>query len=469
MSVTTTRNTRLTRGQSAHMHALLEFYSPSAALLDARPLTPARGVIWSVASLFAACALAAGLVPIDKVVTAPGKVVAAQSTIVVQPLETSIVREIDVHDGQVVRAGELLARLDPTFAMSDRTATGEQVASLRAEVERLRAEAADGEYHPSTNDAAALVQQAIFAQRRSQRAFKLENYQQKIAALQSTLDKAQDDIQSFKQRMQVAATVEGKRGELARLGWGSQLNLLQATDQRMSMQAGLQEAQHTARSATGDLQAMRAEAAGEEQTWKAQISQDLTDATRKLEDMQGNFTKNMLRSQLVELRAPQDATVLSLAPISVGSVLQSGDQFLKLVPLHAKQEIDATVAGSDAGFVHVGDKVNVKFDTLPFAQYGSASGTVSVVSPDSFTSSETAEQAVAHGTQPAGYQDPMRGQSFYRIKVAIDQVGLHDTPSGFVIAPGLPVTADVMVGKRTVLGYLFNAVLPVMSQGMREP
>ena len=469
MSITTSSGTRLTRGQSAQMPSLLEFYSPSAALLETRPIAPARGVVWSVAGLVAACTLAAGLVPIDKVVTAPGKVVAASSTIVVQPLETSIVREIDVHEGQVVHAGDLLARLDPTFTASDKTATGQQLASLRAEVERLQAEAANAEYRPSVSDAAALVQESIFAQRRSQRAYKLENYRQKIDSLQGTLKKALGDIQSYTERMQVAAAVEGKRAELERLGWGSQLNRLAATDQRMSMQAGLQEAQQTARSAASDLQAMRAEAAGEDQTWKAQISQDLTDASRKLDDMQGTFTKNSLRSQLVELRASQDATVLALAPVSVGSVLQSGDQFLKLVPYDAKPEIDAVVAGNDAGFVHVGDQVNVKFDTLPFTQYGTATGTVTIVSPDSFTNSQTSDSSVNHGNQPAGYQDPAMAVSFYRVKVAIDKVGLHDTPPGFVIAPGLPVTADVMVGKNTVLSYLFNRVLPVMHEGMREP
>ena len=469
MSITTTTGTRLTRSQTAQMPSLLEFYSPSAALLETRPMPPARGVIWTVASMFAACAVAAGVVPIDKVVTAPGKVVASRSTIVVQPFETSIVREIDVHEGQIVHAGDLLARLDPTFTGSDKTATGQQAASLRAEVERLRAEAANKDYQPSTSDSAALVQEAIFAQRRSERTYKIENYRQKIDSLQSTLKKAMGDIQSYDQRMQVAGVVEAKRAELERLGWGSQLNRLQATDQRLSMQAGLQEAQQTARSAASDLQAMRAEAAGEDQTWKAQISQDLTEASRKLDDMQGTFAKNALRSQLVELRADQDATVLALAPVSVGSVLQTGDQFLKLVPLNAMQEIDATVAGSDAGFVHVGDQVNVKFDTLPFTQYGSATGTVSVVSPDSFTNPQTADQTVSRGNQPAGYQDPQMGQSFYRIKVSIDKIGLHDTPPGFAVAPGLPVTADVMVGKRTVLSYIFSRVLPTAQEGMREP
>ena len=467
MSLTTTSGTRLTRSQSAQMPALLEFYSPSAVLLDVRQQRAARGVIWTVASLFVACTAAAALIPIDKVVTAPGKVVATESTIVVQPLETSIVREIDVQEGQTVHKGDLLARLDPTFTSSDKTALSEQVASLRAEVERLRAESAGKEYHPSTFDSSAQVQQAIFTQRKAEREFRLENYKQKIDGLLATLAKAAGDIQSYTDRMQVAQTVEGKRAELARLGIGSQLNLLQATDQRLTMLAGLQNAQQTAKAAAGDLAAMRAEASAYDQDWHAKVSQDLTDQTRKLDESQGNLTKADLRSNLVELRADQDAVVFSRAPVSVGSVLQSGDQFLKLVPLNALLEADATVRGSDAGFVHVGDHVTIKFDTFPFVQYGTAEGTVRVVSPDSFTSNQQPDQMV-RGSQPAG-QLPPQGESFYRVKISIDKVGLHDTPNGFRVSQGMPITADVMVGKRTVLSYIFSRALPVAMDGMREP
>jgi HlyD family secretion protein len=473
MSVTTSSNgTRLTRSQSNQMPALLEFYSPSAALLDVRAKGPARAVIWTVAGLFASCAIAAGLVPIDKVVTAPGKVTAAESTIVVQPLETAIVRQIAVQEGQVVHKGDLLARLDPTFTTSDKTALSQSVQSLTAEVERLKAEAAGTDYHPDVGSQPGQVQLAIFTQRHSQRLFMQENYREKIASLQGALSKAIGDVQAFSSRLQVANTVEGKRRELQQLGVGSQLNLLAATDSRLDIQRGLQEAQQSARSAAGDLQAMKAEAAAYENDWKAKVSQDLTDASRKLDEAQGNLTKANLRSNLVELRAPQDATVLTRAKVSNGSVLQSGDQFLTLVPLNAPLEIDAVVAGSEAGYVHVGNEVTIKFDTFPFVQYGGAKGHVTVVSPDSFTQSDQGGSGGGAGgsqnqtqTQPSSQGNT----SYYRVKISIDSDNLHDTPRGFHISPGMPVSADVMVGKRTVLSYIFSRALPVAMDGMREP
>src|SRR4051812_22152978 len=115
-------NARAMRGPAAgtaSLASLQDFYSPSAALSRTPVRGPARGVTWAVCSLVAACVAAASLIPVDKVVVAQGRVVAMHPTSVVQPLETAIVRSIEVREGQVVRRGELLARLDPTFAGAD--------------------------------------------------------------------------------------------------------------------------------------------------------------------------------------------------------------------------------------------------------------------------------------------------------------------------------------------------------------
>jgi hemolysin D len=457
----------LSRAERAQLPSLLEFQSPSAALLHTPVRGPAKTVIWTVASLFVSCAAAAGLIPIDKVVTAQGRVVAITPTVVLQPLETSIVRSIAVTEGQIVHKGDLLARLDPTFTNADMGALVQQTASLKAEVDRLQAEAAGRDYRPATADAYTAVQQSIFAQRQLEHGFRRENYSQKIDSLKAAVQRATGDIQAYASRYQVANSVEQKRMELERLQVGSQLNSLAAKDSRLEVQRGLQQAIQQAEGSRRDLSAMEAEASATDQDWHAKVSQDLTDQSRKLSDAQENLHKAQLRHQLVELRADDDATVQSIARVSTGSVLQSGDQFITMVPLNAPLEVEATVGGGDAGFVHVGNKVTVKFDTFPYQQYGGAEGTVRTVSPDSFNNSQAPEDR-SRGPERASQLQP-GGQTFYRSHVTLDKITLHDTPNGFHVTPGMPVTADVMVGKRTVLSYIFSRALPVAMDGMREP
>lgn len=443
---------------------LLEFHSPTAALTVTPALHGARGTVWVVCSLAAACIGAAALIPIDKVVTSQGKIVAQSATSVVQPLETAIIRSIDVKEGQVVHKGDLLARLDPTFATADAAALESQVASLTTEVERLQAEASGKTYAPKDGSPLSMLQGAIFLQHQAERSFKNENYTQKINSLQSQIQRAVADKDAYSDRLKVAEELERKRIELERLQVGSQINRLAATDSRLEVKRGLSNATNQVEQAARDLQAMQAERDAYNQQWRGQVSQDLTDQGRKLSDAKENLNKADLRRQLVEVRAEQDSIVNNIAKVSPGSVLQSGEQFLTLVPADSPFEVEANIAGMDAGFVHPGNTVTVKFDTFPFTQYGAAEGTVRVVSADSFSSNPDEKQR--------GIQQSSAGsnaQTFYRARISLDEIKLHGTPPGFRLNQGMPITADIKVGERTVVGYLLSRVLPVAMNGMREP
>ena len=453
-------------GADEDLPLLLDFHSPTAALAVAPTLRLARPVTWIVATLVGACFAAAALIPIDKVVTAQGRVIAMQATSVVQPLETAIVRSIDVREGDRVTKGQILARLDPTFATADLGALQAQVTSLKAEVDRLTAEADGTEYRASDAGPMAALQGAIFLQHKAERVFKNENYAQKINGLQSQVRRALSDVYGYSERLKVAAEVESKRRELEQLQVGSQLNRLAATDSRLEIKRGLDGAAAQAAQAQRDLQALQAERDAYNENWRAQVGQDLTEQSRKLSDAQENLKKAALRRQLVELRADQDATVLTVAKVSPGSVMQSGEQLVTLVPTGAKLEAEINIAGADAGYVHQGEPVNIKLDTLPYTQYGTVEGEVRVISPDSFSTAPD-DQQPKRGSQPSAPR-PL-GTSYYRARVTLDPSHLHDTPSWFQLAPGMPLTADVKVGKRTLMKYLFSRVLPAFADGMREP
>ena len=450
------------RADAAALPSLLEFHSPTAALTVTPIQGGARRITFIVCTLAAACFAAAGLIPVDKVVTANGKVVALDATSVIQPLEAGVVRSVNVREGQIVKKGDLLARLDPTFATADATALESQVASLQSEVDRLQAEASGTKFRPADASPMALLQTAIFTQRAAERGFKMENYNQKISSLQSQIQRAMSDVNAYGERVKVAEDLEKKRIELEKLQVGSQINRLAATDSRLEIQRGLDGAIATARQGARDLAAMQAERDGYDQQWRSQVIQDLTEQGRKLSDARENLAKAARRRQLVELRADQDSIVLNIAKVSTGAVLQSGEQLMSLTPLDAPLEVEVNVPALDSGFVHPGNPVTIKFEAFPSTQYGDAEGTVRFVSPDSFTGDPDK-------TKRGVEQMPQTGTAFYRARITIDEVKLHDTPAAFRVGPGMSVVADVKVGKRTVLSYLFSRVLPVAMDGMREP
>ena len=443
--------------------AILEFQWPSTAIANAPIPRSARGISWIITSMVVAMIATMGIIPVDQVVTAHGIAVSKAPTILVQPLETAIVRSIDVREGQQVQAGQVLARLDPTFAAADLGALEAQVKSLDAEIARLQAEAEGKPFAYTGLDPDLSLQGALYAHRKAEFTAKVEGYARHFDELAAVISRSQSDAAGYRDRLGLAQTVEQMRQQLEARQVGSRLNTIAAMDSRTEMERALNNAERTADGARRNLAAMTAERDAYIQGWQADVSQKLAEETRKLSDASEQLNKAKLRREMVELRSEGDATVQSVAKVSVGSVMQSGQPFITLVPADAPLEVEANIFGHDNGFVHVGDPVAIKFDTFPYSQYGMAAGTVRVISPNSFTAQDEARNPTS------ALPLPTSNDSFYRARIAIDRVALHNVPAGFRVTPGMPVTTDIKVGKRTVLKYLLGRIMPIAQEGMREP
>jgi len=443
---------------------ILEFQWPSTAIVNAPVPLFARGVVWIIASMLAVLIFVSGMIPIDRVVTAHGMVVSQSPTILVQPLDTSIVRSIDVHEGQQVSAGQVLAHLDPTLATADVDTLQEQLSTYQAEISRLQAEASGRPFNYLGPDQDRLMQASIYAHRKAEFDATIANFAHKRDELDSEISRSESDAAAYAERLKVAEKLEHMDQELLTEKVLSESSTLAATDNRAEMARSLSSAQQTAAAAKIEKAALESERDAYVQNWRANVAQSLSDASSKANEVQAELDKAQLHWQKVELRSPRDAIVQSVAKVSVGSVVQSGQQFLTLVPIDTPLEIEANISGRDYGFVHVGDPVAIKFDTFPYSQYGMANGAVKIVSPDAFTAQAEERNPTSSVPVPVTSADP-----FYRTRIGIDRLALHDVPAGFRVNPGMPVTADIKVGKRTVLKYIFGWLTPYAHEGMREP
>jgi HlyD family secretion protein len=447
--------------------AILEFQSPSSAIVNMPMPRMARGITWTIGTMVAVMFTLSGVISVDRVVTAQGVVVARSPTMVVQPLEAAIVRSIEVHVGDVVHAGQILARLDPTFAAADVGATAAQVSALQAQVSRMQAERENRPFTYSGMDPNMMFQAAIYAQRQSEYNYKLEGYRQKLDSLSATISRARSDEAGYADRLRYAKSLETMRKDLERMAVGSKLNTLSAMDTRAEMQRFLDSARQSAEGAQRDLAALVAERNQYIESWHNEGAEKLTDALSKLSDAREQLNKNQLRRQLVELRAETDATVLTIGKVSVGSVLTAGQQFITLVPTDAPLEVEANIPANEDGHVNVGDPVDIKFDTFIYSRYGMAHGVVRVVSPDSFTAVD--EQRNPSGSVPLPQAQNAGASWYYRSRITLDQIDLHGTPANFHLIPGMPIQADIRVGKQTVLSYMMGRFIPLATEGMREP
>jgi HlyD family secretion protein len=452
---------------------MLEFYSPSTALQGVAPKPAARNTVALIGTLVLLLLVLAATIKIDRIVSASGKIVSLTPELVVQPVNAAIVKTIAVSAGDIVHKGQLLAQLDPTYAAADNVAAADQVDRYQTEIDRLNAENKQVAYHPRKLTAGALVQEGIFAQRASAREAELRYYQGQIDAQRALMLQANADIRQYAKETGVAVDVEKMRQQLEHDQVGSRLDTLSAVNARLEAERQVLTSVQQEDNARQMMASLKGQLDNYNQQWFADVSQTITQDALQLATYRDQLEHAALNYKLIDLRADQDATVLSVAPVSVGSVLQPGTTFFTLVPLNAPLEVDAQVPTNESGFVFTGQPADIKFATFPSTEFGSGMGSVRLISADSFltnansqqngpTSSGTTPDAVFTGTAPSS-------PYFNDVRVTLDRLALKNVPKDMHIVPGMTVQADIRVGKRTILEYLSERIMPVMTEGMREP
>ncbi len=288
------------------------------------------------------------LTRIDRVISGSGKVVPTRSLNVYQALDTSIIRTIDVREGEEVAKGQQLASLDPTFAAADVKQLHLQIIGLEAQIERDQAQLDNKPlvFADSTDPDVLKYQamnQSYFDQQIAQYKAQLASFDAKIKETEATVQKYQTDKNAYQQRSDIAKQIETMRTILAEHGSGSELNKLISQDQHVDLVRNLDfdnnsltESQQTLASLNSDRQAFI------EQT-RAALSQDLVAARGSLDAAKAQLEKAAKHQDLVRWTAEEPSIVLTVARLSVGSVLREGDPFLTLMPMNTPLEAEADV------------------------------------------------------------------------------------------------------------------------------
>jgi HlyD family secretion protein len=446
---------------------IAQYESEASEIRHAPEPLQARMVVFLLTGLFGSLVIISMVFPIDRVVSSQfGQVVTVQPTTVLQALDASIIKSIDVNEGQHVTAGTVLATLDPTFAAADVSALRLQMASLDAEIARADAELAGKRYLARVtgdpiSDTYANMQQANYLQRKQQFDSQVAYNNSQIDGARATLAKLSKDAALYGDRLRVAAEAEGLRNQLEDMHVGARLNTLAATDIRLEMARNVEIDRNSMAETTHLLAGYIATRDAFIQQWMSTTSQELVTASNARDTARTSLDKANRHHDLVRVTAPEDAVVLSLAKLSVGSVLKEGDALVTLASLKSPVEAEIDVAARDVGFVRAGDPVTIKFDAYQFVEHGSASGKVLWISEGTFTTDPVS------GTSNDSDGKPVA--PYYKAKIGFADVRLHSVPDNFRLIPGMTLTADIHVGTRSLFMYMVRGLIRGVDESMREP
>ena len=351
---------------------------------------------------------------IDQVTRAQAQIIAAERTQLVQSSDGGVLTQLHVKEGDVVKAGQLLATLQKERAAAAVSDSSAKVAALNITLTRLKAEvyskplAFDQELLPYTD----YIRNQTDLYNKRQTAFKDD-----IRALQDILALGEDELRINRQ---LEASGDVSRAEILRL-------------------------QRSVADIKAQLTGKRNKYFQDAQAEMTKAQEELSTQTEQLRD----------RSQVLEhteLIAPVDAVVNNIKVSTLGGVVRAGDTVMELLPTGDNLIAEAKIPPADIAFIALGQDASVKLDAYDSSIFGALQGKVSYISPDVLTE-ETR-------------QGPF---IYYRVRISITGSEFKgDKANDIHLRPGLTASVEIKAMERTVLSYLTKPISKTWNQSMGE-
>ncbi len=419
------------------------------ALIEQEPVR-ARALLRTAAVALALLVLWAAFAPLDEVTRGQGKVVPTSQVQVIQSVDGGVVEALQVREGQVVDAGQLLLRVDPTRFVSNLLESRAAQLALQAKALRLQALTRGEAFQPTPEllkDAPDIVAQ------------ELRLYQSRLAGVQAQVSITQTQLT---QRQQELNEVRARREQAER---SLELTIRELNATRPMVGSG----------AVSEIEVLRLERdvtrlRGDRDQLGAQILRvqaAIVEAQRRIEEVQLS-NRNEMSAELSEtlsklsaltqggraledkvkhtdIRSPVRGTVKRLLVNTVGGVVQPGKEVVEIVPLDDALILEVQVSPRDIAFLRPGQEAMVKFTAYDFAIYGGLAAQVVNIGADTVVDE--------------------KGNAFYVVRVRTNKPRLADN---LPVIPGMVAQVDILTGKKTVLSYLLKPVLRAKANALTE-
>ena len=438
-------------------------FAPGLERLEHAPPSPLpRLVLYALLALLAALFAWAVFGRLDIVAVSEGKLIPQSFVKIVQPAEAGIVREILVAEGARVKEGDVLVRMDSRISALDARTLESEIARRRLQLRRIDAELNGTRLARVSTDPSELAAQ-VAAQLEARR----QAYLDALGAEKAVLAKAEHDLAGaaeieakLMQTTPILREQERAWDQLAREGYAGRLLALDRQKNRIEAEQELKAQSRNIEGLKATIAQARKRIAQIESNYRQQLHNERVETEAQYDKLKQDWDKQQHRHALLELRAPHAGIVKDLATHTSGTVLAPGAIVLTLVPQDEPLIGEVWIDNADAGFVRAGQGAKIKVAAYPFQKYGTLEGVVRQVSADA--------QDRMTGGAAGGDASAKQGAALaYRAIIAITGESDATRPRLDLVA-GMRVTAEVHVGRRSVLEYLLSPVQKVAAEAARE-
>ena len=459
-----------------------DFLPAALEIIESPPSPIAMNILITLVGTLAFFVLWSMIGQLDIIATAQGKVQPRGSVKMIQSIEAGKVSALMVQNGSLVKKDEILIQLDDSDAKAEHDGIMVTLAASRAEVYRrgqaIAAASSQNfnlgvlewpfgipEYITQREESVLRIDVAQLRASIDGFRAQLDSKNAEISKIQSILQEQQRQINIGRERVELRETLTSR--EL-----GSKLQLLDARDalqQHVVSFVQLEGQLHEARLALANIEA---EIAKSGSGFLADDAQKRSLAQRLEDELAQKLVRAAVRVNNLVLRAPIDGLVHSLSVTTIGQVIASGTEIMRIVPGDSNDiEIECYLPNRDAGFVHKGQEASLKVDAYPFTRYGTIKARVIRIGGDSMPEPDA---QVIEGNMAAPKRQPFfftgdRTQNLvFPVTLYIDNSSTRTNGYPLKLSVGMTVTAEIVTGRRSVMSYLLSSVWEVSSRALIE-
>ena len=395
----------------------------------------------------------AAVASLDEVAVAVGEVVPQGRIKTIQHLEGGIIDTLFVGEGDVVREGTPLVQLDLSSSASNADGLRVRLDGFQLTKARLEAEAT-GSVPVFPADLAKRSPNLVSAEHASFEARRKE-LDSSLAVLARQVTQRERDVSEVRVRLATAQNNFALSQERLRMSTDLLKDKLQAPMEHLEIEretASIKGEQDSLRESLPRAEAALGEIRERVDELKLKFSRE---AREQLNELALNMarTEELLvtaadQETRTSIRSPIAGVVKNMRYSTIGGVVRPGEAIMDIVPSEEQLVVEAHLNPIDRGFVSVGQRAMVKFDTYDFARYGGIEGDVIAVAPDS--------------TVPDG------GAPYFKVVVRTDRPYLGTESNSLRIIPGMGATVDIGTGRKSVLRYLLKPVFKLKNEAFRE-
>ena len=420
----------------------------------------ARKGLMVLALGFGGFLLWAGLAPLDEGVPTQGMVTLDTKRKTVQHLSGGIVKEVLVQEGQQVKEGQVLLRLDGAVAKANYEAVRQRYLGYRAMQSRLFAEQAsrsDIDFHPDVKAAMqdplikqqVVTQQQLIQARRAALAADLQGIQENIQGLKEQLGSYQNIL--VQRRNQLALLTEeltNTRG-MVKEGYAPRNRQLELERMVSESNAAIADLIGNSMRVNRQVAELTQRSMARQQEYRKEIESQLADITREVQSDAEKFVAVSADLDRMEIKSPANGQVVGLSVQTVGAVLQPGQKLLDVVPDNQTLMLEAHIPPHLIDKVQSGLPADVRFNAFAHSPQLVVEGKVISISGDLLS-------------------DPQQPQyAYYLARVQVTPSGMK-TLGQRQMQPGMPTEIVIKTGERSLLTYLLHPLTKRMAASMKE-